>query len=121
MPCPALPCQKGRHAGAGALRPARCALQGRQLAQDMYCRLGDYGAYCTALLRQGASAGAMLRALRAVHARRVDAIPPQAFLEAAGRSWDGVLFAGVYRFCRQARLRGRGRRHGLVLLVVGGS
>ncbi|GAB4823944.1 hypothetical protein N2152v2_010990 [Parachlorella kessleri] len=87
--------------------------QGRALAQDMCCRLGDYDTLCALLLREAASAGplpsrrsegagaaALLRALRIVQAHKIDSIPPQAFLEAAAKARDPILFAAVYRFCR---------------------
>lgn len=63
----------------------------------MYRRLGAHSACCAALLRGGAVAGA----LRALQQHRVESLPPAAFLEAAASSGDPVLFAGVYRVCRE--------------------
>jgi hypothetical protein len=70
--------------------------RGTQLALDMRRRLGDVGGACAALVGEGAASQA-LRQAHMAQRRGEAALPPEAWLAAAGAGGDALLFAAAYR------------------------
>ena len=68
-----------------------------QCAVDMYFRLKEYDECCAILFKHGR----LIDALRFLKDYHLSSITPVTFLDAAAKKRDPMVFASVYRFCKE--------------------